>query len=388
MPRAPRVPSYRLHKPTGQAVVTLSGHDHYLGRHGTPASRQKYARLIAEWSALGGSVPPRGPDLSVSEVLAAYYAFAKSYYVKGGEPTRQIERVRRALAPARDLYGDTPAARFGPVALKACRAEYVRQGWCRRLVNQSTSCLARAFKWACAEELVPPELYHGLASVEGLKKGRTEAPESPPVLPAPEAAIEAALPGLSPVLADVVRVQLLTGARPGEALSLRAGELDRGGDVWLWRPASHKTEHLAREKVLFVGPRCQALLAPYLLRRGDAYLFSPAESVRLYRERARAARRTPVQPSQQDRSVERPRRRPGERYLRTSYARAVAKACARAGCEHWHPHQLRHNAATRLAEQFGWEVTRIILGHRSIDTTRLYAEDAVRKAVDAMRQVG
>jgi hypothetical protein len=27
-----RIPSYREHKPSGQAVVTLNGRDHYLGR--------------------------------------------------------------------------------------------------------------------------------------------------------------------------------------------------------------------------------------------------------------------------------------------------------------------------------------------------------------------
>jgi len=29
--KRPRVPTYRLHRATGQAVVTLDGRDHYLG---------------------------------------------------------------------------------------------------------------------------------------------------------------------------------------------------------------------------------------------------------------------------------------------------------------------------------------------------------------------
>ena len=44
-----RTPSYRLHKPTGQAVVTLDGRDLYLGRHGSPESRTEYDRLVTEW---------------------------------------------------------------------------------------------------------------------------------------------------------------------------------------------------------------------------------------------------------------------------------------------------------------------------------------------------
>jgi hypothetical protein len=49
-PRA-RVPKYRRHKATNQAVVTLNGRDRYLGKYGTSASKEKYARLIVEWSS-------------------------------------------------------------------------------------------------------------------------------------------------------------------------------------------------------------------------------------------------------------------------------------------------------------------------------------------------
>jgi hypothetical protein len=43
-----RTPSYRLHKPSGQAVVTLDSRDFYLGKYGSPESRAEYDRLISE----------------------------------------------------------------------------------------------------------------------------------------------------------------------------------------------------------------------------------------------------------------------------------------------------------------------------------------------------
>jgi hypothetical protein len=46
-----RIPTYRLHKPSGQAVVTISGRDHYLGNYGAVTSRAEYDRLIAERQA-------------------------------------------------------------------------------------------------------------------------------------------------------------------------------------------------------------------------------------------------------------------------------------------------------------------------------------------------
>ncbi len=57
MRRRKRLPSYRLHKPTGQAVVTLNGKDYYLGRHGTQMSKDAYDRLTAEWLAGGRQLP-------------------------------------------------------------------------------------------------------------------------------------------------------------------------------------------------------------------------------------------------------------------------------------------------------------------------------------------
>lgn len=52
-PSVSRVPSYRRHKPTGQAVVTLNGRDLYLGKWNTTASKAEYDRLIAEFLANG-----------------------------------------------------------------------------------------------------------------------------------------------------------------------------------------------------------------------------------------------------------------------------------------------------------------------------------------------
>ena len=69
MPR--RLPSYRLHRPSGQAVVTLDGRDHYLGRHGSPASRAAY-----EW--IHTAVPDGGeiqanPKVQFQDTFGMYY---------------------------------------------------------------------------------------------------------------------------------------------------------------------------------------------------------------------------------------------------------------------------------------------------------------------------
>jgi len=42
------LPRYTRHWPYGQAVVTLSGQDFFLGPYGTHASRREYNRVIPE----------------------------------------------------------------------------------------------------------------------------------------------------------------------------------------------------------------------------------------------------------------------------------------------------------------------------------------------------
>ena len=117
-----RIPTYRLHRPTGQAVVTLAGKDHYLGKHGSPASRQAYDRLLAEYLATRAqhtsSANPPG-DLTINELLMAYWDHVYTYYQKDGQPTSEPETIRQALRPLRRLFGETPARDFSP--LVSCR---------------------------------------------------------------------------------------------------------------------------------------------------------------------------------------------------------------------------------------------------------------------------
>ena len=51
------IPRYRVHKPSGRAVVTLNGRDIYVGVYGSKVSRLEYDRLVAEWLAHDRRLP-------------------------------------------------------------------------------------------------------------------------------------------------------------------------------------------------------------------------------------------------------------------------------------------------------------------------------------------
>jgi integrase len=401
--RTLRTPSYRLHKPTGQAVVTLNGRDFYLGQFGSPGSRAEYDRTIVEWISNGRRLPAptsgAGSDLTVNEMLLAYLAFADSYYVKHGKPTSESASIRESIRPLRQLYGDTPAQDFGPLQLKAVRQAMIDANNCRNVVNKRTGRIVRVFKWAVGEAMIPPSVHHGLQAVSGLRRGRCEVRETEPVRPVPDSFVDAIEPYVSRQVWAMVQLQRLSGMRPGEACSMRTIDVDTSGRVWIFTPETHKCEHHNRERRIYLGPAAQEILRPWLRPELTAYLFSPREAMEELQIERRKARRTPLTPSQRNRKRKRrPQRAPGERYDPKVYGHAIAYGIANVNRERkrlglpaiprWGPNRLRHNAATRLRREFGLDVARAVLGHASPVVTEVYAELDGAKAAEAMERVG
>lgn len=384
-----RVPSYRRHKPTNQAVVTIDGRDFYLGTWNAKASKVEYDRLIAEWMANGRQLRATA-DITVVEVVNAYRKFAENYYRKNGIVTREFGCIKEALKLVCELYGRTNANDFGPLALKAVRQKMLDNGWSRGYINKAVGRIRRCFKWAVENELVRPDMYHGLMAVSGLRKGRSEAREPSPVLPVDDATVQATLPNLSVIVADMIRFQRLTGCRPGEVCILRPCDVDNSVEVWTYRPESHKTEHHGRERRIPIGPKAQVILRPYLLRAKESYCFAPADSERKRREEAHEQRTTPLKYGNRPGTNRRrkPKRKAGERYTNDSYRRAVHRACDKAEIGRWSPNQLRHTTATEIRKRFGLEAAQVTLGHSNADVTQIYAERDLAKAVEVMREVG
>jgi integrase len=344
-------PSIRRHKPSQRAVVTLSGRDYYLGpwpdRQKKPSQevRDAYDALVAEWLAGGRR---QTTPITVSDLILKFWmGFATVYYRHpDGSPTSEQDNYKLSLRPLRRLFGKLPAAEFSPLKLKAVRQSLIDDGISRGVINQRIGRIKRLFKWALGEELVPEPTYRALVAVEGLKAGRFEARETHRIEPVPDEHVEAVLPFLSLPVRGMVRVQRLTGMRPGEVARLRGRDLDTSDEVWTFKPPRHKTAWWGKERVVLIGPKCQEVLKPFLKSDPDAYLFSPREARELLYAAKRAARKSKVQPSQVCRRKITLKRKPREFYSRFTFGSAVARACIKAGVPHWHPNQLRHSRAT------------------------------------------
>jgi integrase len=416
-----------------------------------PAVRAEYDRQVAEWLARGRTAAPSataGPaapsgGLTITELLAAFLRHAEEHYRHpDGSPTSELRDYVNTLRPLNHAYGTTPVVEFGPLKLKAVRQlmqtgyEHPKYGpqeaLARGVINQRIGRIIRVFKWAVGEELVPEAVWRALTAVRGLQKGRCKARETEPVRPVEAAHVEKALPHLTAHLQGAVRFQLLTGARPSEALTISLEEIDRTNPVWLYRPMKHKTAWRGKPRVVAIGPKAQAVLLDFIKIRcplcgacgraprigcregalcgpcadrmdeggicgpwpreettaADTCLFIPAESRQERYEDLRAARTSKVQPSQKERKKKSPKRKPGRRYGVPAYDRAIARACEKAGVPLWRPNQLRHTHATEVRRRYGLEAAQVALGHSSADITQVYAERDLSLAERVAREIG
>src|SRR5207302_1910847 len=129
--------------------------------------------------------------------------------------------------------------------------------------------------------------------VAGLRFGKSGAKETEPIKPAANWAVEATLPYCSPQVAAMIQLQRVTGMRSGEVCRMRTADLNTQGNVWTYTPQRHKTLYRGHTRVVYLGPKAQAIVRAWLRNDLDAHLFQPREAEKWRREKRHATRKTP-----------------------------------------------------------------------------------------------
>lgn len=399
-------PTFRLHRSTGQAVVTLtdatSGRrkDIYLGEHGTPEAHAEYARVIADWISRGRTIdaesPSRrrkrdsGPDRGTVAELCIAFIYDQT---DRGVSEKHMRCIKAAIRILRSVHGGTPVNEFGPLALQDVRRAMIekRYGkgrrWTRSTVNRRVRHLIRMFRWAVAEERAPIALPEALACVAPLKAGEFGVPEGKKVKPVPENHVDDIRDHVSGVVWAMIQVQRYTAARAGEVCAMRPIDLDTNGKVWIYRVPQHKNSHRGHERVVYLGKRAQKAIKPLLAGRAvEDYLFSPRES--MADRRATNASKGKSRRDDQAPTPTRTKRKVGDQFTTDSYRRAIVRACETAGVPTWSTHQLRHLAATKARKEFGAEAALLLLGDKSTRLVDLYAEKNAEAAKAVVAKIG
>src|SRR6185437_6064627 len=323
-------------------------------------------------------------QLTITDVIATYMRHAQGYYVKGGKPTSEVHAIKLALSFVERLFGSSPAVEFSPRKLKEVRdamiaheitrrrkvtdekgnvaweIHVVRKGLARKCVNKLIGRVRRMFAWAVEEEMLPVEVHNAILRVKGLKRGKSQARETGRVKPVPDEHIAGI--DVPRTVRAMIDVQKLAGCRPQDVVQLRQADIDMSGTVWEYRPRSYKTEHHnddereELERIVYLGPKCQSILKPFLTDDPSAYVFTTQRSA--------------------------------SHYTVASYRQAIRRACLRAKVPIWAPNRLRHNRLTELRKTFGLEASRVCGGHREVATTQIYAEQDRDLAREVMEKVG
>ena len=258
--------SYRLHKASGQAVVTIDRKDHYLGLHGTGESRLRYERLITAWMQ-GETASPREPDesndITVAEVCARYLRHAENWYVKDGEPTTELQNVGRAIRALRECSASLPAKDFSPLKLEAVRDDLGdRWTFPCELQPLHRHCGPDLFRYAVDKSwsrLVWPmvEAVKSLAKGRGCKAHETE-PSAPSMMPRSRQRCHFC----ERTNRGNLGFQFAHRDSPAELVLMRTGEIDRSGETNSPILPTHKTEHHSKSWIIPIWPRAQSCWSP------------------------------------------------------------------------------------------------------------------------------
>lgn len=397
----------------GSAYMNFKGTRHFLGTYGSREAEQKRLQIVTEYEAGLQVTATKEHEITVAMLAARYLAYAKKKFRKHGRSTGSYERLRRCTKPLLSLYASTPVSDIKAKSIRAVRQIMVDSGkLCRETINTRATLIIKMFKWGVGHDLVSPDIAAKLSAIEPLYPGETLAKERPPVDEVEPATVNKTLPHLAPAIASMVRLQILTGMRPGEVVAMRPTDIYRQGDkypdgykffsrldlhgCWVYIPAEHKTEHHNKARFVILNKACQKILDPYLKRREhDDYVFSPEAEQELRYARMREARKTKIQPSQRSRKKQTPKKTPGKKYSVNSYRSSIQNAIKRYNKKlaknedsegkmipRWFPNQLRHQFATVTRENESLEAAQVALGHSSMKTTEIYARKSAKEAIE------
>lgn len=365
-PRYPR----KLDK-AGRLRIKIAGRHYYLPKPlGSLESIAEYERLRLE-HALGKIATPKAATskqpLTISALIAARLADDPR-----GQADKEVRAIARACTPLAALFGDTLAAEFTTLRLRALQDAMIAgtwtadaiDRWSRTYINVQIGRVCRLFRWAETEGHVQPGTWGHLRTLPPIKRNDRRCHHTAPRLPVDwETQVLPCFKFMAPQVEAMVKVQLFGGMRPGEVCTMRRCEIDQAGPqgTWLYRPGQHKGSHRGHALVKVLGPQGQTALAPWLMAaEPEGFVFPPCKN----------------------------RYRRGH-YTVEGYGRAITRAIEAAGVAPWSAYCLRHLGKQLATREFGLDHARAFLGQLSLGATAGYAAMIdLRTAAEVARKIG
>ena len=374
---------YKRHKRTNRGFIQYPRQadgrrpqETFPGEYNSPESKAAYEKSLGyfmmygelpPWMSRGRSQQPvtepeHAPACTVTQLCEQFEKVKLPEYSYSEECLYRVAIKRLILR-----MGDYRVDDVGKRDLREVRELFIKAGNCRKTINGQVTRIRAIFQWGADEELVPDEVPAKLQALRPLKRG--QAHDNEPVTAVPWNVVEATIAHLPQEAGDIIKVLYHCGARSGELYQMRVGDIKKkAGDVWKYDVREHKTARFGHVRSVGFGPRCIEILTRLIDGRKETDLVFVRPQPTDYRNRNRQTG--------------------GKAWTRDALGKRIARVCEQHNIPHWHIHQLRHAAGTKVYNQPGSTLAaaQAFLGHHRPSTTEIYirpegdlAEDLARK---------
>lgn len=330
----------------GRAFVRIPGSQKrlYLGQYGSSEALRAYQQCLVE------NVSQENSEGSIGSQFCRYLLW---YQAEFPERTTHHSLLKKAGELLSDVAGVLPISALGPRIAKLFESHILKQRYrkgntvqrySRCYVNKLLTVYKQYVCWLCQEELIDPKQYIACQSLGGVRAGKARDPTK--VAPVSVSDINKTLQCCNPQLRCLVNIQYLCGMRPGEACEMRWDEIEHTPQGSIYVPKTHKNEHRGHSLIKGIPEPALAVLSE--IPHSSEWVFPNSL---------------------------------GNAFRVDTYRNAILKASEKAGCR-WTPNMLRHALATHLSASLGYEAAQCYLGHKSLNSTQVYAHRDTQKVLE------
>jgi integrase len=321
-------------------------------------------------------VPAR--SIALRELMELFLKYHPNFNKSDAYEMKKAFQILLDLFPDDEPKPDTATFKVGYMVKYQRRL--IEMGYARSQINRLFCAVKRVFVWGgqprfdleTCDKLPAIVSNTFIADLMGIKSVTDEGKENPPRKDVPEKVVTAIFPYVSETIADMLRLQLLTGMRPHEVCAMRMGDLKQtkeefmehgllyDGESWLYVLDEHKTKKHIGTKVIPLGIQEQEILSKYL--DNSDYLINSDLWSPIFKNSM------------------------GNAMTREAYGRNIKDAIERNGLQKFVPYQIRHTSLTEVSFEHGRDVARAVAGHTTEKMTARYDHSDYRKALAVVKE--
>ncbi|GHT28891.1 integrase [Planctomycetales bacterium] len=268
---------------------------------------------------------------------------------------------------------------FKPGYLIWYKRSLIEQGYAKSQVKRYIKVVKQVFSWAATPrydegtwDILPTMVSASLiAEMKMIKVTDADnCRENPLRLDVAYEYIQAVMDYVSPIIEAMMRVQYLTGMRPGEVCTMKVGDIKKtkaefgnhyrlwDGENWLYVAAEHKTKKYIGERQFAIAMEEQEILEPYLAGKSASdFVFSKTS-----------------------------KRGFGKPFTTDEYGRYIKRTIEKYELEKFTAHQIKHSAVSDTSEKHNRDKARALAGHTSETMTARYDHSDDKKLFAMARE--